>query len=88
MNTMASQITSLTIVYSGKDQRKYQSFVWGIHREFPTQNASNAKNVIWWRHHALGKNDRYQTTTKQSKARTICIFLSFLRYTPSADRLY
>ena len=41
MNTMASQIISLTIVYStvysGKDQRKYQSsaslaFVWGIHR--------------------------------------------------------
>ena len=41
MNTMASQITSLTIVYStvysGADQRKHQSsasldFVWGIHR--------------------------------------------------------
>ena len=41
MGTMASQITSLTIVYStvysGADQRKYQSsaslaFVWGIHR--------------------------------------------------------
>ena len=41
MSTMASQITSLTIVYStvysGAHQRKYQSseslaFVWGIHR--------------------------------------------------------
>ena len=41
MNAMASQITSLTIVYStvysGADQRKHQSsaslaFVWGIHR--------------------------------------------------------
>ena len=41
MNTMASQITSLTIVYSsiysGADQGKHQSstslaFVWGIHR--------------------------------------------------------
>ena len=41
MDTMASQITCLTIVYStvysGKDQRKHQSsaslaFVWGIHR--------------------------------------------------------
>ena len=41
MNTIASQITSSTIVYSavysGADQRKYQSslslaFVWGIHR--------------------------------------------------------
>ena len=42
MGVMASQITSLTIVYSnvysGADQRKHQSsaslaFVWGIHRE-------------------------------------------------------
>ena len=41
MSAMASQITSLTIVYSsvysGEDQRKHQSsvslaFVWGIHR--------------------------------------------------------
>ena len=41
MGAMASQITSLTIVYStvyaGADQRKYQrsaslAFVWGIHR--------------------------------------------------------
>ena len=63
MNTMASQITSLTVVYStvywDADQRKYQSyaslaFVWGLHRagEFPAQRASNAENVsIWWRHH-------------------------------------
>ena len=42
MTTMASQITSLTVVYStiysGPDQRKHQSsaslaFVWGIHRD-------------------------------------------------------
>ena len=66
MGTMASQITSLTIVYSivysGADQRKHQSsaslaFVRGIHRgpgtgEFPTQMASNTENVsIWRRHH-------------------------------------
>ena len=63
MTTMASQITSLTvvysIVYSGADQRKHQSsaslaFVRGIHRtgEFPAQRASNAENAsIWWRHH-------------------------------------
>ena len=57
MRTMASQITSLTIiysiVYSGPDQRKHQSsaslaFVRGIHR-WPvnslTQKASNAENV-------------------------------------------
>ena len=66
MGMMASQITSLTIVYSkvysGADQRKHESsasraFVQGIHRgpgtsEFPAQMASNAENVsIWWRHH-------------------------------------
>ena len=65
MSAMASQITSLTIVYStvysGADQRKHQSstslaFVRGIHRaragEFPAQMASNAVNAsIWWRHH-------------------------------------
>ena len=63
MNTMASQITSLTIVYStvysGADQRKHQSsallalcsgysLVTG---EFPAQRASNAENVsVWWNH--------------------------------------
>ena len=62
MDTMASEITSLTIVYStfysGTDQRKHQSssslpFVNSpVTGEFPTQRASNAENVsIWWRHH-------------------------------------
>ena len=63
MTTMASQITSLTVVYSvvysDADQRKHQSsaslaFVWGVHwdGEFPTQKASYAENVsIWWHHH-------------------------------------
>ena len=64
MGAMASQITSLTIVYltvySGADQSKHQSsaslaFVWGIRRgpvNFPAQMASNAENIfIWWRHH-------------------------------------
>ena len=63
MTTTASQITSLTVVYStvysDADQRKHQSsaslaFVRGIHRagEFPAQRASYAENVsIWWRHH-------------------------------------
>ena len=66
MSAMASQITGLTIVYpsvySGADQRKYQSsaslaFVRGIHRR-PVNSPhkgpvlSNAENVsIWWRHH-------------------------------------
>ena len=58
MGMVASQITSLTIVYStvysDADQRKHQSsaslaFVPG---EFPAQMASNAENVsIWWRNH-------------------------------------
>ena len=62
---VASQITSLTIVYStvysGVDQRKHQrsallAFVRRIHAsvtgEFPAQKASNAENIsIWWRHH-------------------------------------
>ena len=52
--TMASQITSLMIiystVYSDADQRKHQSAGTG---EFPAQMASNAENnSIWWRHHA------------------------------------
>ena len=61
MGGIASQITSLTIVYStvypDADQRKHQSsaslaFVRGI--EFPAQMSSNAENVsIWWRHHEL-----------------------------------
>ena len=63
MSTMASQITSLEIVYltvySGADQRKHQSavslaFVRGINRWIPSQRASNAEWVsIWWRHHVL-----------------------------------
>ena len=65
MRAMASQITSLTIVYStdfsGTDERKHQStaslaFVRGIHRwpvNSQTQMVSKAENVfIWWRHHA------------------------------------
>ena len=65
MSAIASQITSLTIVYSivysDADQRYHQSsaslaFVWGIHRgpvNSPQEMASYAENVsIWWRHHA------------------------------------
>ena len=64
MGTIASLITSLTIiystVYSDADQRKHQSsaslaFLCGeFTGEFPAQMASNAENVsIWWRHHVL-----------------------------------
>ena len=66
MGAMASQITSLNIiyatVYSGPDQRIYQSSASlaicarnsPVTGEFPAQMASNAENVsIWWRHHEL-----------------------------------
>ena len=64
MGAIASQITSLTIVYSSvhsdADQRKHQS-VTGLCAgnspgtgEFPAQMASYAKNFsIWWRHHVI-----------------------------------
>ena len=54
MGAIASQITSLkivySIVYSDADQRKNQSsaslaFVWRIHRGIPAQMASYAENA-------------------------------------------
>ena len=65
MTTIASQITSLTvvysIVYSDADQRKHQTpRHWPLcgeftgTGEFPAQRASYAENVsIWWRHHEI-----------------------------------
>ena len=69
MSAMASQITSLTIVYStvysDADQRKHQSsasLATLVTGEFPAQMASNAENVsIWWRHHEM---DCCQSATK------------------------
>ena len=68
MSMMASQITSLLIVYSavysGTDERKHQSsaslaFVRGINR-WPAQRASNEESVsIWWRHHGLKRSNAY-----------------------------
>ena len=55
MGAITSQITSLKIVYStvysDANQRKHQSswslaIVREIHREFPSQMASNAENVL------------------------------------------
>ena len=59
MGAMASQITSLTIVYStvysDADQRKHQSsasLAFAVTGEFAAQMASNAENVsIWSCHH-------------------------------------
>ena len=61
MSAMASQIASVSIVYStvgpGADQRKHQSsaslaFGWGIHRwPVSSPHKRSAENVyIWWRH--------------------------------------
>ena len=63
ISTVASQITSFTIVYStvssGAGTREHQSYASlafvgnsPVTDEFPTQRASNAENVsMWWRHH-------------------------------------
>ena len=81
---MASQITSLTIVYStvysGTDEIKHQSsaslaFVGGnspVTGEFPAHRASNAVNVSnWWRHHALCRR------ISQDLAGTSSVFIVF-----------
>ena len=67
MGEIASQITSLTIVYSTvyseADQRKHQSsasLASPETGEFPAQMASNAENVsIWWRHHGKEKRNNF-----------------------------
>ena len=61
MSSMASQITTLTIVYStvnsGTEHESSESlaFVRGnlpVTGEFPAQKVSNSEHVsIWWRHH-------------------------------------
>ena len=68
MTTMASQIASLTVVYStvysDADQRKHQSsaslaFVWGTHRDrwIPRTKGQLRGNVsIWWRHHGTRRS--------------------------------
>ena len=61
MGGMVYQITSLTTIYSGADQRKHQSSAsLALVREFtgdrwiPRTNGNNAENIsIWWRHHGL-----------------------------------
>ena len=69
MGSMASQITSLAIVYSavnsgGRSKKTSKLRVTGLCAgnspgtgEFPAQMASYAKNVsIWWRHHGVNHN--------------------------------
>ena len=68
MGTMASQMTSLMIIYStvhlGADQRKHQSSA-SLAFEWPAQMASCAKNVyIWWWHHALAASKLVEANIK------------------------
>ena len=67
MGAMASQITSLTIVYSnvysGRLKKTWKLRVTGlcmgnspVAGEFPAQMDSNKENVsIWWRHHNMNR---------------------------------
>ena len=80
MGAMASQITSLTIVYSivysGADQRKHQSSPGA--GEFPAQMASNAENVsIWWRHHECGYSSPMPMDTEMDKNKNRCSSIIF-----------
>ena len=87
MGAMASQVTSLTIVYStvysGADQIKHQSsaslaFVRRIQTvtgEFPAQMASNAENVsIGWHHHVNVNGDgiRHDVHVTSTNAKKTC----------------
>ena len=56
MRAIASQITSLAIVYSTvySSRRSKETSMLRVPVEFPAQRTSNAENVsIWWRHHAF-----------------------------------
>ena len=83
---MASQITSLTIVYSTVYSRCRSKETSKLHftglcdenssvsGEFPAQRANNAENVsIWWRHHATWINHDHGETIKRR-----CATISYL----------
>ena len=60
MKALASQITSVSIVYStvcsGTDQRKHQSFTSPVFVRGFHQRAFNTENIsIWYLHHVTGK---------------------------------
>ena len=88
MGKIASQITSLTIVYSaiysGADKKTSKLRVTGLCEgnspvtgEFPAQRASNAENVsIWWRHHDA-------TQEAVSSAVSVSIYFSWNNAVPT-----
>ena len=80
MGTIASEVTSITIVYStvliGRRSIKTSKLrVTGLcvgnsseTDEFPAQMASNAENVsIWWRHHDLVRSKQAWRNDKMSR---------------------
>ena len=93
-SAMASQSTSLTIVYStiysGVDQRKHQSSTSlfegnsPVTGEFFAQMASNAENVsIWWRHYAATPTNQWYCTWKYDETHhsRYCIWTSSMIFT-------
>ena len=101
MNAMASQITSLTIVYSTVYSRRRSKKISKLRvtgicagnspvtGEFPAQRASNAGNVsIWWRHHGVPSNQMIQIISIGCSAVLArSIFAKILAvYTPSLAR--
>ena len=75
MDTMAFQIASLTIaystVYSGTDQRNYQS---------SAQMANNVENIsIWWRHHVILQEHYNNLDGASNHRRLDCLLNRFFR---------
>ena len=80
ISTVASQITSLMIVYSTvysrrRSKKASKLRVTGlcagnspVTGEFPTQRPSDAENVfIWWRHHEFGTSNNINTTAHRAR---------------------
>ena len=93
MGVMASQITSLTIVYStvysGEDQRKHQSSTsLAFVRNYQHKMASNAENVsIGWRHHenfAMHCINPFDAETVKFQANKVNIIAADALATPGA----
>ena len=94
MGTIASQITSLTsvysTVYSGEDQSKHQSsaslaFVWGIHRWIPRTNGQlrgkclHLMTSTWGDEDGKHWNMKYMSETYRNlKSCEISSFITFL----------
>ena len=93
MGLMALQITGVSIVYSTvcsgniKAPRHWPLLGGSTgDRWFPSQRASNAKNVsIWWRHHAMTAQSTGLTLLEIGKFYTLELF-SNLNYLSFSDR--